>query len=106
MVGAVSAKAGTGLDTLLESIVLTADAALDLRANPTQRAQGLAIEAHPAPPRAAGGRRGPPRPRSRAGGHSAGAARHPARRRLGGLRSGIRPGPGGGPRAPRRAGGA
>jgi translation initiation factor IF-2 len=42
----VSAKAGTGLDTLLESIVLTADAALDLRANPTQRAQGLAIEAH------------------------------------------------------------
>ena len=42
----VSAKAGTGLDTLLESIVLTADAALDLRANPDQDAQGLAIEAH------------------------------------------------------------
>ena len=42
----VSAKAGIGLDTLLESIVLTADAALDLRANPDQPAQGLAIEAH------------------------------------------------------------
>jgi len=42
----VSAKAGTGLDQLLESIVLTADAALDLRANPEQDAQGLAIEAH------------------------------------------------------------
>ncbi len=42
----VSAKAGTGLEQLLESIVLTADAALDLRANPEQDAQGLAIEAH------------------------------------------------------------
>ena len=42
----VSARAGTGLDQLLESIVLTADAALDLRANPHQDAQGLAIEAH------------------------------------------------------------
>jgi translation initiation factor IF-2 len=42
----VSAKAGTGLESLLESIVLTADAALDLRANPDQDAQGLAIEAH------------------------------------------------------------
>ncbi|MBA2639757.1 MAG: translation initiation factor IF-2, partial [Nocardioidaceae bacterium] len=42
----VSARAGTGLDTLLESIVLTADASLDLRANPDQDAQGLAIEAH------------------------------------------------------------
>ncbi len=42
----VSAKAGIGLDTLLESIVLTADAALDLRANPNQDAQGLSIEAH------------------------------------------------------------
>ena len=42
----VSAKAGTGLDTLLESIVLTADAALDLRANPDQNAEGLTIEAH------------------------------------------------------------
>ena len=42
----VSAKAGTGLDSLLESIVLTADASLDLRANPEQNAEGLTIEAH------------------------------------------------------------
>jgi translation initiation factor IF-2 len=42
----VSAKAGTGLEQLLESIILTADAALDLRANPDQNAEGLAIEAH------------------------------------------------------------
>ncbi|WP_293787616.1 translation initiation factor IF-2 [uncultured Aeromicrobium sp.] len=42
----VSAKTGTGLDALLESIVLTADAELDLRANPHQNAEGLAIEAH------------------------------------------------------------
>ncbi|HEU0287567.1 MAG TPA: translation initiation factor IF-2 [Nocardioidaceae bacterium] len=42
----VSAKAQLGLDKLLEAIVLTADAALDLRANPDQQAEGLAIEAH------------------------------------------------------------
>ena len=42
----VSAKAGTGLDKLLEAVVLTADASLDLRANPEQNAEGLAIEAH------------------------------------------------------------
>ncbi|MGH3474465.1 MAG: translation initiation factor IF-2, partial [Aeromicrobium sp.] len=42
----VSAKAGTGLEELLESIVLTADASLDLRANPDQNAEGLTIEAH------------------------------------------------------------
>ncbi|MGI5952095.1 MAG: translation initiation factor IF-2 [Brooklawnia sp.] len=42
----VSAVARTGLDELLEAIVLTADAALDLRANPTMDAQGVAIEAH------------------------------------------------------------
>jgi len=42
----VSAKAGTGLDKLLEAVVLTADASLDLRANPTQNAEGIAIEAH------------------------------------------------------------
>jgi len=42
----VSAKSELGLGDLLESIVLTADAELDLRANPTQHAQGLAIEAH------------------------------------------------------------
>ncbi|MGI8577332.1 MAG: translation initiation factor IF-2 [Nocardioidaceae bacterium] len=42
----VSAKAHTNIDGLLEAIVLTADAALDLRANPDQDAQGLVIEAH------------------------------------------------------------
>jgi len=42
----VSAKAGLNLDKLLESIVLTADASLDLRANPAQDAQGLVVEAH------------------------------------------------------------
>jgi translation initiation factor IF-2 len=42
----VSARAGTGLDELLQAVLLTADAALDLRANPTQDAQGVAIEAH------------------------------------------------------------
>ncbi len=42
----VSAKAGTGLAELLESIILTADASLDLRANPDQNAEGLTIEAH------------------------------------------------------------
>ena len=42
----VSAKAELGLDALLEAVVLTADASLDLRANPDQNAEGLAIEAH------------------------------------------------------------
>ena len=42
----VSAITGAGLDELLASIVLTADAALDLRANPDMPAQGVAIEAH------------------------------------------------------------
>jgi translation initiation factor IF-2 len=42
----VSAKANTNIDGLLEGVVLTADAALDLRANPDQPAQGLSIEAH------------------------------------------------------------
>jgi translation initiation factor IF-2 len=42
----VSARAGTGLDTLLQGVLLTADAALDLRANPNRDAQGVAIEAH------------------------------------------------------------
>jgi translation initiation factor IF-2 len=42
----VSAKAGLGIDDLLEAVVLTADAELDLRANPKQDAQGVAIEAH------------------------------------------------------------
>lgn len=42
----VSAVQRSGLDELLEAILLTADAALDLRANPDQDAQGVAIEAH------------------------------------------------------------
>ncbi|MDQ3485933.1 MAG: translation initiation factor IF-2 [Actinomycetota bacterium] len=42
----VSAKSMLNIDGLLESLVLTADASLDLRANPDQDAQGLVIEAH------------------------------------------------------------
>lgn len=42
----VSAKSDLNLDKLLEAVVLTADASLDLRANPTQDAQGLVVEAH------------------------------------------------------------
>ena len=42
----VSARNGTGIEALLEAVVLTADAELDLRANPHQQAQGVAIEAH------------------------------------------------------------
>ncbi|MEO5873507.1 MAG: translation initiation factor IF-2, partial [Streptosporangiaceae bacterium] len=42
----VSAKQGLNIDALLEAIVLTADAELDLRANPEQDAQGVSIEAH------------------------------------------------------------
>jgi translation initiation factor IF-2 len=42
----VSAKAELNLEGLLEAIVLTADASLDLRANPGQDAQGLVVEAH------------------------------------------------------------
>jgi translation initiation factor IF-2 len=42
----ISAKARLNIQGLLEAIVLTADAALDLRANPDQYAQGPVIEAH------------------------------------------------------------
>ncbi|EWT06574.1 translation initiation factor IF-2, partial [Intrasporangium chromatireducens Q5-1] len=42
----VSAKQGTNIDGLLEAVLLTADAALDLRANPNKDARGVAIEAH------------------------------------------------------------
>jgi translation initiation factor IF-2 len=42
----VSAKADIGIESLLEAVLLTADATLDLRANPHQDAQGVAIEAH------------------------------------------------------------
>lgn len=41
-----SAVTRDGIDDLLEAIVLTADAALDLRANPDMPAQGISIEAH------------------------------------------------------------
>ncbi|WP_033437700.1 translation initiation factor IF-2 [Saccharothrix sp. NRRL B-16314] len=42
----ISAKQGINIDGLLEAILLTADASLDLRANPNMEAQGVAIEAH------------------------------------------------------------
>jgi translation initiation factor IF-2 len=42
----VSARTGQGLEALLEAVALTADAALDLRANPNRPAEGVAIEAH------------------------------------------------------------
>ncbi len=42
----ISAKQGTNIDALLEAVILTADASLDLRANPDMEAQGVAIEAH------------------------------------------------------------
>nr|WP_241249206.1 translation initiation factor IF-2 [Agrococcus sp. KRD186] len=41
----VSALARTGIDELLEAVLLTADAGLDLRANPNKEARGVAIEA-------------------------------------------------------------
>ena len=42
----VSATKRIGITELLEAIILTADASLDLRANPKQDGQGVAIEAH------------------------------------------------------------
>jgi translation initiation factor IF-2 len=42
----VSAKQRTGIDDLLEAVLLTADAALDLRANPDKDARGVAVEAN------------------------------------------------------------
>ncbi len=42
----VSARTGQNIDQLLEAVLLTADAALDLRANPDKDARGVAIEAH------------------------------------------------------------
>ena len=78
----ISAKHGHRTSTsLLEAVLLTADAALDLRANPTTDAQGIAIEAHLDKGRGAGGDR-------------AGPARHAARRRLDRRRRRLRPRPG------------
>jgi translation initiation factor IF-2 len=42
----VSAREGRNIDALLEAVLLTADAALDLRANPDKDARGVAIEAN------------------------------------------------------------
>jgi translation initiation factor IF-2 len=42
----VSAKSRLNIDGLLEAVLLTADASLDLRANPDTEARGVAIEAH------------------------------------------------------------
>jgi translation initiation factor IF-2 len=42
----VSAKAGQNIDALLDAVLLTADAALDLRANADRDARGVAIEAN------------------------------------------------------------
>ena len=41
----VSAKQGMGINELLDAVLLTADAGLDLRANPDKEARGVAIEA-------------------------------------------------------------
>ncbi|WP_034265674.1 translation initiation factor IF-2 [Actinospica robiniae] len=42
----ISARENIGIEELLEAVVLTADASLDLKANPHQNAEGVAIEAH------------------------------------------------------------
>jgi translation initiation factor IF-2 len=42
----VSALTGSGIQNLLDAVLLTADAALDLRANPNRDARGVAIEAN------------------------------------------------------------
>jgi len=42
----VSAKNNIGITELLDAVLLTADAGLDLRANPNKDARGVAIEAH------------------------------------------------------------
>jgi translation initiation factor IF-2 len=42
----ISARENINIDGLLEAVLLTADASLDLRANPDMEAQGVAIEAH------------------------------------------------------------
>ncbi|MFV0285473.1 MAG: translation initiation factor IF-2 [Demequina sp.] len=42
----VSARENLHIDKLLEAVLLTADAGLDLRANPNKDARGVAVEAH------------------------------------------------------------
>ena len=73
----VSAKQGLGIDELLEAVTLTADASLDLRANPN--------------PRRGRRDRGSPRPRARSCGHRPGAARDAAQRRHHRRRGRVRP---------------
>jgi translation initiation factor IF-2 len=41
----VSARQGTNIQALLDAVLLTADAGLDLTANPNKAARGVAIEA-------------------------------------------------------------
>jgi translation initiation factor IF-2 len=41
----VSARTGQGIEELMEAVLLTADAGLDLRSNPNRDARGVAIEA-------------------------------------------------------------
>ena len=75
----VSAREGLNISGLLEAVVLTADAALDLSGQPGHGRSGHRD-------------RGAPRPRPRTGGDRADPARHAPRRRLGGGGSGLRPG--------------
>ncbi len=42
----ISALKRTGIDELLDAVLLTADAALDMRANPNKDARGVAVEAN------------------------------------------------------------
>jgi translation initiation factor IF-2 len=42
----VSATQGKNIEKLLDAVLLTADAGLDLRANPNKSARGVAVEAH------------------------------------------------------------
>ena len=77
----VSATKRIGIESLLEAIILTADAV----ARPAGQ---------PGPGRPGRGDRGAAGQGPRPGGDRAGAARHAARRRLDRLRRGVRPGPG------------
>lgn len=43
----VSARQNLNIDELIDAVLLTADAATDLRANPDKDARGIAIEANP-----------------------------------------------------------
>ena len=77
----VAAKPGIGIDELLEAVLLTADASLELTAPIDGPAQGVAIEAHLDKGRGAGR-------------HRAGAEGHAAGRRLDRGRRRARPRPG------------